>query len=76
MLNLASTLAIFCSDGYFPRDMGRKPSGIYLHGHVVSWIPLMLFVILSGLSLDLSYFGSEPYSRVRCDRVFYSRRGS
>ena len=24
-------LGCFCSDGYFPRDMGRKPSGIYLH---------------------------------------------
>lgn len=52
-LNLASTLASFGAlvlifQGSWAQDL----LGFTSTGHVVSWVPLMLFVILSGLSLD------------------------
>ena len=53
MLNLASTLAAFGAvTAIFQGTWAENLLGFTSTGHVVSWIPLMLFVILSGLSLD------------------------
>ncbi|WP_315280305.1 MMPL family transporter [Rothia aeria] len=52
VLNLASTLAAFAVTAIFQGTWAENLLGFTSTGHVVSWIPLMLFVILSGLSLD------------------------
>lgn len=53
VLNLASTLAAFGAvTAIFQGTWAENLLGFTSTGHVVSWIPLMLFVILSGLSLD------------------------
>lgn len=52
-LNIASTLASFgLLTLIFQGSWAEGLLGFTSNGHLVSWVPLMLFVILSGLSLD------------------------
>ncbi|WP_432560181.1 MMPL family transporter [Granulicoccus sp. GXG6511] len=53
LLNIVSTLASFgLLTLIFQGTWAERLLGFQSNGHVVSWIPLMLFVVLSGLSLD------------------------
>lgn len=53
LLNIASTLASFgLLTLIFQNTWAESLLGFESNGHLVSWVPLMLFVVLSGLSLD------------------------
>ncbi len=53
LLNIASTLASFgLLTLIFQETWAERLLGFASNGHLVSWVPLMLFVVLSGLSLD------------------------
>jgi RND superfamily putative drug exporter len=53
LLNVASTLASFGLIALiFQNTWAERLLGFTSNGHLVSWVPLMLFVVLSGLSLD------------------------
>jgi RND superfamily putative drug exporter len=53
VLNIASTLASFgLLTLIFQNVWAEQLLGFESNGHLVSWVPLMLFVVLSGLSLD------------------------
>jgi RND superfamily putative drug exporter len=53
MLNIASTLASFgLLTLIFQNTWAQRLLAFKTNGHLVSWVPLMLFVVLSGLSLD------------------------
>jgi uncharacterized membrane protein YdfJ with MMPL/SSD domain len=57
LLNLLSTAAAFgvvvlvFQDGWFARELGIEPGGV-----IESWVPLFIFTILFGLSMDYHLF--------------------
>lgn len=56
-LNLISTLASFGILTLIFQNTGAESLlGFESNGHIVSWVPILLFVVLSGLSLDYHVF--------------------
>lgn len=63
VLNLLSTLAAFgILTLVFQGEWAQGLLGFTSNGHIVSWVPMLLFVVLSGLSLDYHVF---VVSRIR-----------
>lgn len=63
VLNLLSTLAAFgVLTLVFQGQWAEGLLGFTSNGHIVSWVPMLLFVVLSGLSLDYHVF---VVSRIR-----------
>ncbi|WP_199823492.1 MMPL family transporter [Streptomyces sp. NRRL S-515] len=60
LLSVAASFGFLCL--VFQRNWAEDLLGFTSTGHVVSWVPILLFVILSGLSLDYHVF---VVSRIR-----------